>query len=90
MRRGGKVRLSCRPLAGKLTAFGFKVGYAVHDDMMQEEWLVVDLDVSGQEAVEVLHIPADIPWASSVCPKAPISSPVSTHSRWWFYMGSVL
>lgn len=42
-----------------LTSFGLKVWYAVHDDMMQEQWLVVDFYVSGQKAVEVSHIPAD-------------------------------
>lgn len=42
-----------------LTSFGLKVGYAVHDYMMQEQRLVVDFYVPGQEAVEVSHIPAD-------------------------------
>ena len=42
-----------------LTSFGLKVGDAMHDDMMQEQRLVVDLYVSGQKTVEVSHIPAD-------------------------------
>lgn len=42
-----------------LTTFGLKVGNAVHDDMMQEQRLVVNLYVSGEKAVEVLHIPAE-------------------------------
>lgn len=42
-----------------VTSFGLKVGDAVHDDMMQEQRLVVDFYVSRQKAVEVLHIPAD-------------------------------
>lgn len=42
-----------------LTSFGLKVGYAVHDNMMQEQRLVVDFYVSRQKAVEVSHIPAD-------------------------------
>ena len=40
-----------------LTSFGLKVGDAVHDDVVKEQWLVVDLDVSGEQAAEVLHIP---------------------------------
>lgn len=39
------------------TSFGLKVGDAMHDDMMEEQWFVVDLDVSGEQAAEVLHIP---------------------------------
>lgn len=42
-----------------LTSFGLKVGYAVHDYMMQEQRLVVDFYVSREKAIEVLHIPAD-------------------------------
>lgn len=42
-----------------LTSFGLKVGYAVHDDMMQEQRLVVDFYVSGEKAIEVSHVPAD-------------------------------
>lgn len=40
-----------------LTSFGLKVRYAVHDDVMQEQRLVVDFYVSWQKAVEVSHIP---------------------------------
>lgn len=39
------------------TSFGLEVGDAMHDDMMKEQWFVVDLDVSGEQATEVLHIP---------------------------------
>lgn len=41
-----------------LASFGLKVGDAVHDDVVQEEGLVVDLDVARQQAVEVAHVPA--------------------------------
>lgn len=44
-------------LCAALTSFGLEVGDAVHDDMVQEQRLVVDLDVSGEQAAEVLHIP---------------------------------
>lgn len=40
-----------------LASLGLKVGDAVHDDVMEEQRLVVDLDVSGQQAAKVLHIP---------------------------------
>lgn len=40
-----------------LTSFGLEVGDAVHDDMVEEQGFVVDLDVSGEQAAEVLHIP---------------------------------
>lgn len=40
-----------------VTSFGFKVGDAVHDDVVKEEGLVVDLDVSREQATEVVHIP---------------------------------
>lgn len=46
-------------LRSTLASFGLEVGYAVHHDMVQEQRLVVDLDVAGQEAVEVSHIPAE-------------------------------
>ena len=41
-----------------LTSLGLKVGDAVHDDVMQEQGLVVDLDLTRQQATEVTHIPA--------------------------------
>lgn len=40
-----------------LTSFRLEVGDAVHDDMVKEQGFVVDLDVSGQQAAKVLHIP---------------------------------
>lgn len=40
-----------------LTSFRLKVGDAVHDDMVKEQGFVVDLDVSREQAAEVLHIP---------------------------------
>lgn len=40
-----------------VTSFRLEVGDAVHDDVMEEQGLVVDLDVSGEQAAEVLHIP---------------------------------
>lgn len=40
-----------------LTSFRLKVGNAVHDDMVKEQGFVVDLDVSGEQAAEILHIP---------------------------------
>lgn len=48
-----------------LTSLGFKVGDSVHDDMMQEQRLVVDFYVSGQKAIEVLHISAETGKSSS-------------------------
>lgn len=40
-----------------VTSFGLKVGDSVHDDVMKEQGFVVDLDVSGEQAAEVVHIP---------------------------------
>lgn len=40
-----------------ITSFRLKVGDAVHDDMVKEQGFVVDLDVSGEQTTEVLHIP---------------------------------
>lgn len=40
-----------------ITSFRLKVGDAVHDDVMEEQGFVVDLDVSREQATEVLHIP---------------------------------
>lgn len=40
-----------------LASLGLEVGDAMHDDVMEEQRLVVDLDVSGQQAAKVLHIP---------------------------------
>lgn len=40
-----------------VTSFGLEVGDAVHDDVMKEQRFVVDLDVSGEQAAEVVHIP---------------------------------
>lgn len=40
-----------------ITSFSLKVGDAVHDDMVKEQGFVVDLDVSGEQTTEVLHIP---------------------------------
>lgn len=40
-----------------VTSFRLEIGDAVHDDMMKEQGFVVDLDVSGEQAAEVLHIP---------------------------------
>ncbi len=40
-----------------LTSFRLEVGDTMHDDMMKEQGFVVDLDVSRQQAAEVLHIP---------------------------------
>lgn len=57
-----------------LTSFGLKVGYAVHNYMMQEQRLVVDFYVSREKAIEVLHIPADR--KKEVCE---ICSPHLTH-----------
>lgn len=49
-----------------LTSFGLKVGYAVHDYMMQEQRLVVDFYVSREKAIEVLHIPV-VPSPETLC-----------------------
>ena len=43
-----------------LTSFGLEVGDPVQDDVMKEQGFVVDLDVSGEQAAEVLHIPEDM------------------------------
>lgn len=39
------------------TSFRLEIGDAVHDDMVKEQRFVVDLDVSGEQAAEVLYIP---------------------------------
>lgn len=39
------------------TSFRLKVGDAMHDDVMQEQRLVVDLNVAGEQPAEILHIP---------------------------------
>lgn len=36
-----------------------KVGNAMHDDMMQEEGLVVHFDGAGQQTTEVVDIPRE-------------------------------
>lgn len=40
-----------------LTPLGLKVWDAMHDNVMKEQGFVVDLDVSREQAAEVLHIP---------------------------------
>lgn len=40
-----------------VTSFWLKVGDAVHDDVVKEQGFVVDLDVSREQATEVVHIP---------------------------------
>lgn len=40
-----------------VTSFRLKVGDAMHDDVVKEQGFVVDLDVSGEQATEVVHIP---------------------------------
>lgn len=42
-----------------LTSFRLKVRDAVHDDVMEEQGFVVDLDVSREQTPEVLHVPGD-------------------------------
>lgn len=39
------------------TSFGLEIGDTVHDDMVEEQRLVVNLNVAGKQAAEVLHIP---------------------------------
>ena len=39
------------------TAFRLEVGDAVHDDVVEEEGLVVHLDAAGQETTEVMDVP---------------------------------
>lgn len=39
-----------------VTSFRFKVGYSMHDDMMQEEGLVVHFDGARQQTAEVMDI----------------------------------
>lgn len=60
-----------------LTSFGLKVRYAVHDDVMQEQRLVVDFYVSRQKAVEVSHIPAEKR-------EAELSAVLILHVEKWF------
>lgn len=45
--------------AFQLTSFGLEVWDPVHDDVVQKQGLVVDLDVTGEQTAEVLHIPKD-------------------------------
>lgn len=40
-----------------LTSFGLEVWDPVHDHVVQKQGLVVDLDVTGEQTAEVLHIP---------------------------------
>lgn len=53
----------CRPyrvsiqLCVSFTSFGLEIGDAVHDDMVKEQRLVVDLNLPRKQAAEVLHIP---------------------------------
>lgn len=50
-----------------LTSLRLEVGNAMHDDMMQEQGFVVDLDVSREQATEVLHIPVGESARSECC-----------------------
>lgn len=43
-------------LCASFTSFRLEVGDAVHDDMVKEQRLVVDLDLPGKQAAEVLNI----------------------------------
>lgn len=52
-------RIMCAYIYVIATSFGLKVGDAMHDDMMKEQRFVVDLDVTGEQAAEVLHIPKE-------------------------------
>lgn len=45
-----------KPL-GAPTAFRLKVGDAVHDDVVEEEGLVVHLDAAREEPTEVMDVP---------------------------------
>lgn len=40
-----------------ITSFRLKVGDAVHDHVVKKQGFVVDLDVSREQATEVVHIP---------------------------------
>lgn len=40
----------------RLTSFRLKVGDAMHDNMMQEQRLIVDLNVAREQSTEILHI----------------------------------
>lgn len=42
---------------GAPTAFGLEVGNAVHDDVVEEEGLVVHLDAAREEPTEVMDVP---------------------------------
>lgn len=42
---------------GTPTAFGLEVGNAVHDDVVEEEGLVVHLDAAREEPTEVMDVP---------------------------------
>ncbi len=48
-------RLTVR--ACQLTSFGLEVWDPVHDDVVQKQGLVVDLDVTREQTTEILHIP---------------------------------
>ncbi len=43
--------------ACQLTSFGLEVWDPVHDDVVQKQGLVVDLDVTREQTTEILHIP---------------------------------
>lgn len=40
------------------TSFRLKVGDAVHDHVVQKQGLVVHFDGAGEQAAEVMHVPA--------------------------------
>ena len=48
--------LMCESISA-LTSFGLEVWDAVQDHMVKEQGFVVDLDMSREQATEVLHIP---------------------------------
>lgn len=54
---GGVGRHRLGKQLGAPTAFRLKVGDAVHDDMMEEEGLVVHLDAAREEPTEVMDVP---------------------------------
>lgn len=65
---GGGVCMG--PGWGALTAFRLKVGDAVHDDMVEEEGLVVHLDAARQEPTEVMDVPRGAIGSSGAGPTA--------------------
>lgn len=77
--RGGQLG----GVVGAPTAFRLKVGDSMHDDMVEEEWLVVHLDAAREEPTEVMDVPRGWTGSSGAGPTAekpnPLGPPAPNH-----------